>query len=288
MAVVALIPTGKLEHTALAPALTRLFPEHTFVVLPPEKHLDGFTSRNVAPLTANPPAPVPTNLADLAKELVNAILPGRRRQQRIDFAFVVEDLELCNRGQPELVLRLFRDAVDLYINEAWPQQSLEIYGVVREQCSFHLLCPMIEAYFYGDPAALQRARTVRPLQIPDSLDLEQFQTVDRVFLDLAAGTDRIANMPEREFHPKSYLHYLCDPTLADRRTRYRETVNGVAALELLDWERVLGTPPHCPFLHALLDDLAEALNCQLPFVNSARADPRARFPGPKDRILRNL
>ena len=70
--------------------------------------------------------------------------------------------------------------------------------------------------------------------------------------------------------------------------KYRETVNGVAALESLDWEQVLRPPPHCPFLHAFLDDLAEALNSPLPFVNRNHADPRVRFPGPRDRILRNL
>jgi hypothetical protein len=36
MAVVALIPTGKLEHAALEPALGWLFSNDTFVVRPPE------------------------------------------------------------------------------------------------------------------------------------------------------------------------------------------------------------------------------------------------------------
>src|SRR6266404_5085681 len=101
MAVVALIPTGKLEHAALGPALARLFPDDTFVVRPPARPLDGFTSRDVAPLAAAPPGPVPTNLEELAAELVNATFPGRRGE-RIDFAYVVEDLELCNQGQPDL------------------------------------------------------------------------------------------------------------------------------------------------------------------------------------------
>jgi hypothetical protein len=93
MAVVALIPTGMLEHAALAPALARLFPDHTFVVRPKDRHLDGFTSRDVAPLASAQPGPIPTNLDELAAELVNAIFPGRPGQ-RIDFAYVMEDLEL--------------------------------------------------------------------------------------------------------------------------------------------------------------------------------------------------
>jgi len=287
MAVVALIPTGKLEHAALGPSLSRLFPDHAFVVRPPERHLDGFTSRDVAPLAAAQPGPVPADLDELAGELVNAIFPGRRREH-IDFAYVVDDLELCNQGQPDRVLRLFRDAVNSYISRTWPQQSGPRYAEVRERCSFHLFRPMTDAYFFGDAAALQRAGADQLRQLPADLDLEQFRTIDQAFLTLPAGTDRIADMPQREFHPKSYLHYLCDPTLADRRKRYRETVNGVAALESLDWERVLSSPPHCPFLHAFLDDLGAALNSPLPFIDRARADPRARFPGPRDRILRNL
>jgi hypothetical protein len=287
MAVVALIPTGVMEHRALGHALATVFPDHAFVARPPERHADSFTSRDVAPLATAQAGPVPTNLDELAAELVNAIFPGRRGQ-RIDFAYVVEDLELCNQGQPELVLGLFRDAVDKYIRRTWPQQSDKIYTQVRARCSFHLFRPMTEAYLFGDAAALQRARVSRPHQLPADLDLEHFRTIDQEFLALPAGTSQIADMPDREFHPKCYLRYLCDPTLMDKRKRYRETDQGVAALRALDWSEVLGPLPHCPFLHAFLDDLGEALNRPLPFVTSAHADPRVRFPGPKNRILRNL
>jgi hypothetical protein len=154
-----------MEHAALGPALAQLFPEDVFVVRPPERHLDGFTSRDVAPLAAAPPGPIPSNLEELAAELVNAILPGRR-DQRIDFPYVVEDLELCNQGQPDLVLHLFRDAVDSYISRTWPQQSGPEYAQVRERCSFHVFPPMTEAYFFGDAAALRRAGAQDPHQLP--------------------------------------------------------------------------------------------------------------------------
>ncbi len=78
MAVVALIPTGKLEHAALPPALKILFPEHDFVAWPPESHLNGFTSEDVTRLASAQPGPVPTNLDKLAEGLVNAIYPGVR------------------------------------------------------------------------------------------------------------------------------------------------------------------------------------------------------------------
>jgi hypothetical protein len=287
MAVVALIPTGEMEHRALGEALAAVFPGHKFVPRPPEKPANGFTSRDVAPLATAPPGPVPTNLDELAAELVNAILPGRHGQ-KIDFAYVVEDLELCNQGQPDLVLNLFRGAVDSYIHQEWPQQFDRIYTQVRERCSFHLFRPMTEAYFFGDAAALERAAVSRPHQLPADLDLEHFRTIDQEFLALPAGTSQIAEMPGREFHPKCYLRFLCDPTLMNKRKRYRETDQGVSALRSLNWSDVLRPSPHCPFLHAFLDDIGAALNSPLPFVNPAHADARVRFPGPKDRILRNL
>lgn len=288
MAVVALIPTGSMEHAALAESFNRLFPDHTFVTYPPEQHLTGFTSRSVAPLVAAPFGPVSTELEELAKELVNAIFHRRRGERGFDFAFVVEDLELVNDHQPDLVLQVFRDAVDRYIQQTWTQDSTPISARVRDRCSFHLFRSMTEAYFYGEPAALQRAGAVNLPQLPPGLDLEQFHMVDAPFWWLPQKTDRIGDMPGRFRHPKSYLHYLCDPTLTNKSARYRETRGGVDALRTLDWARVLGSEPHCPFLHALLDDLTVALNSPLPFVNLAHADQRYRFPGPQNRILRNL
>ena len=82
---------------------------------------------------------------------------------------------------------------------------------------------------------MQRAGAAQPHQLPANLDLEQFRTVRSSVPDSAClGLTRIDGNAQHasEFHPKSYLHYLCDPTLADRQRRYRETVNGVAALRV--------------------------------------------------------
>jgi hypothetical protein len=147
---------------------------------------------------------------------------------------------------------------------------------------------MTEAYYFGDPGALEKAKTLQTPRLPPDLDLERFRTIDEEFLALPPATKVIADMPEREFHPKSYLRYLCDPTLEDKTRRYKETRQGVAALGSLAWAEVLSRPPHCPFLHAFLDDLGAALGSPLPFIDPARADERVRFPGPGDRVLRNL
>jgi hypothetical protein len=288
MAVVALIPTGKMKYLALGTALAAVFPGHEFVAWPSEEHMDSFTSCDVTHYARPIPTGLPTKLEELAAELVNAIFPGRRGKKKIDLAYAVEDLELCNRHQADLVLSLFRDAVSAYIRQTWPVQAEAVSAEVRERCSFHLFRPMREAYFFGDPVALERAKVVRPAQLPPNVDLEDFRTIDPEYLTLPPKTQRIAPMPERELHPKHYLQYLCDPTLSDKRKRYKETSNGVAALQSLDWARVVGPAPHCPFLHAFLDELAAALNSPLPFVSQEHAYQRARFPGSNARILRNL
>ncbi len=289
MAQVVLIPTGQLEHDALAPALKRIFPDHDFIARPKDKHLDGFTSTDVTHVRLG--GPIPTNVEELVAELVASVAPGRRGQPA-DFAVVIEDLELINDHQPDRVTDLFRETVDRHIRKTWSSQQAQqnVYAGVRERCSFHLFRPMTEAYFFGEPAALQRAGASQAPQLPAGLDLEAFQTIDAPFLQLPNGQPGriIKDMPHRQRHPKSYLHYLCDPTLADKKRRYRETKGGVAALTSLDWQQVLASPPHCPFLHSFLDDLAYALNHPLAFVSQARTHPLTRFAGGMNRLLRNL
>ncbi len=287
MAVVALIPTGSMEHLALAPSLGRIFPDHTFVVLPPERHMDGFTSCDLSQSSIPNPNQIPTTLQNLVTTLVNAIFPGRRGV-RIDFAYVVEDLELFNYAHPEIALEQFREAVRQCVETQWPQQAEPRFNEVRQRCAFHLFRPMTEAYFFGDLEALNRARVRRTPQLPVDVDLEQFRTIDQTYLELPPNTKNIKDMPQREIHPKSYIQFLCDPTLSVKELRYRETHNGKDALESLNWELVLQHPSRCPFLTAFLNDLCEALNCPLTYVDSANADQRVRVFGTQNRILRNI
>jgi hypothetical protein len=104
MAEVVLIPTGKLEHAALGPALLRLFPGNMFRVRPHNAPQDGFTSFDVKHLVSGSASPV--NLDKLASLLVGAVVPGKGNKPA-DFAYVIEDLELANDHQPELVVQVF-------------------------------------------------------------------------------------------------------------------------------------------------------------------------------------
>jgi hypothetical protein len=287
MANVILIPTGRMEFAALGPALARLFPGHTFPSFPPTGPLDGFTSNNLATFTLN--SPVAPKVDALASALVAAVAPGQGGKPA-DFAFVVEDLELVNDPQPELVIRIFREAVERHLqNHSWPSMRSQqlAYKAVRERCSFHLFRPMTEAYFFGEPAALTRVGAALSPQLAHS-DWEQFLSSDTTFLGLPAGSDRVVDMPDRVRHPKSYLHYLCDPTLGNKKRKYKETKGGVAALSTLAWETVLTELPHCPFLHALLDDLAEAFHLRPVFVRPSDTDARTRYGGGPNPLLRNL
>src|SRR5689334_20565086 len=96
-------------------------------------------------------------------------------------------------------------------------------AIVRERCSFHLLSPMIEVYFFGEPAALTRAGARRAAKLdPAERDLEDFATDDPDFLSPADGKHPVWATANRARHPKSYLRFLCDPTGANPRA-YRET-----------------------------------------------------------------
>jgi hypothetical protein len=291
---VVLIPTGSMEHLALGPCLKRLFPRADFEARPLGGHLNGFTSTDVTRPVPPPAGPVQKAEDKLAALLVASVEPGQGAPA--DYACVLEDLELVNDHQPDEVRRVFRSAVERHLQaHQWPSLASrqKADDRLRERCSFHLFRPMTEAYFFGDPAALGRAGAVQPAQLPPDLDLEQFRTSDQAFLQRPPDARpkperRIIDMPDRQRHPKSYLHYLCDPTLMDKKRKYKETAGGAAALRDLDWQQVLAAPPHCPFLHAFLDDLGCALNLPLPFLDAAKAHPLTKFPGGQHRLLRNL
>jgi hypothetical protein len=283
---VVLIPTGQLEFLGLAQSVGRLFPGTEFAVSPPDRALDGFTSVDVKRYPRPPEAG--SKVDELAARLIAAVAPGRQGHAA-DFAVVIEDLELVNDDQPGEVVGYFRDAVTARLSTLFSSNSARQRAAerIRGRCSFHLFRPMTEAYFFGDPAALAKVAIQSPAVLPPGLDVERFQTADAGYLNLAPGSKPVPDPPARQRHPKGYLHYLCDPTLADRKRRYRETVDGRAALEQLDWQRVLADPAHCPFLRAFLDDLSDAVNRPLEWLNRD-VDVPTRFPGPQNRVLRNI
>ena len=262
-----LIVTGDLERLALHLSLQRLFAPTGAAVefLKPLKTQD-FTSNRVGKILTGPAA-VKSLASKLANRFVTTVYPGRRGTEQADFVIAVDDLELANADQPAHVINYFRHAVRACVEESYSAQSAQerVYRALAERGSFHLLAPMAEAYFFGEPAALTRAKADVALnRFSPTRDVEAFEVDDSSYMALTPPTVDWAPHPR---HPKNYVRYLCDPRgqLAQKEERgYRETHAGLDALKTLDWKCVLQNPGHAAFARSLIDDIADALNVPSP------------------------
>ncbi len=262
---VQLIVTGELERLGLHLSLRKLFASTGADVefLPPLKTQD-FTSNRVGALLPKEQA-AKSLAAKLAGSLVSSVYPGRGGTMQADHVLAVDDLELVNADQPEHVLEYFRHAVKAHVDSTFPTTATRdrVYQALAERGSFHLLAPMVESYFFGEAAALKRAKaTQAPNRFNMARDLEDFEVDDPAYLAPAPSTAPWKTEP-RHRHPKNYVRYLCDPTGTQLRA-YRETHEGLEALRVLDWFVVLLNEAHAAFARALVDDVAEALNVPSP------------------------
>src|SRR5262249_17975951 len=147
--------------------------------------------------------------------------------------------ELPNVATAHHVTRLVSDAVRRALGATPTHQQL---ARVCERCSFHLLCPMLETYVFGEPAALQRAGATRPAKVDLAHHLEDFLAADPGFTAAGDVRDHPWRRPDRARHPKRYLGFLVDPDDTGR-TAYKESRDGVRALSTLDWEQVFACQP---------------------------------------------
>ena len=281
MSRVQLIVTGDLEQLALHRSLQRVFPAADF--LEPLR-LDGFTSARIgdkaqAAVRQAGLHSVPT-VRKLAGAMVAEVEPGRRRFEVPDLVVCIEDLELANADQPQVVIEHFLGALRAVMEKGpWGSQASKDRAEerLRERCSFHLLCPMVEAYFYGEAAAPRRAGAVRPNRFATGdADVEQFIVDDPDYQTPADGLRWWAK-PDRARHPKRYLDFLCtepgDLTASSAR-QYRETDGGVRALEQLAWNAILALPGHAVFAGSLFADIADGLG--EPWPDAAECSPHTR------------
>ncbi|WP_224364581.1 hypothetical protein [Hyalangium versicolor] len=286
---VGLIVTGKCEHRGLAESLQRIFPEARFEALG-KQPMDSFTSADIRQL---PVSPVPTTLQKFAARIVAEVAPGRT-DGPLDLVVAIDDLELVNAPHPALVAARVRDAVQAHLR-SYPGTSEaareKVLQRVREKCSFHLLAPMIEAYFFAEPAALVRAGATRPSCVDASaIDLEAFVTDDPDYLHhpnvphQQSPERKSWAIPGRDRHPKHYLRFLCDPSDPHTR-RYTEAKTGAEALRHLAWGQVFSHAERVQLARALFEDLADGLKVPHPF-------PGIGHPATADfknaRVLRNL
>lgn len=305
---VALVVTGRLEFRALASALQRLFPCADFDVPHSlaEDVLADSTSARVDPArNARDAAQGNTPKID---ELVGALAGSLCGRNAADFAVLVEDLELENRGNESAVLRAVRDAVTRHNERMSTRRDAprDLDARLAERASFHLFDPMVEAYFYDDPVALgvaqsglgRRAyrvagRDPERFEVDPAADPTYFAPVGDCLRHRRPKDRRCPWYSAPREHPKRYLKYLCrEAPPNDFCSTYKETEGGALALRRLDWNSVLSSPGSAPFLRALVEDLEDALG-RAPALHSwpamsTSAAPTARSAAPRDRVLRNL
>ena len=312
---VAILPTGLTEWHGLARALNRLFPDHDFYCLPTEaevrSHPDcfpypGFTSSQLTPAHIETP---PESARELVSRAAQEAL-GDRRRDPADLVFIVDDVELPNMAQLGRVVAVMRRAVAAHLSEVERTDHLErTKAVLREKVSFHLIAPMIEAWFFADTGALSAVGVLDGTRIcfTESTDPESFVTDDAAYLAATeADCPRLAELAPRrkkklrpkwlgaqarEHHPKGYLQWLCRAPDERSCTGYSETSKGGPALAKLSWSRVFGrNGAHLALLRALVEDLADGLGSD-PAVDAGEPcgpPPTTRRNTPRDALLRNL
>jgi hypothetical protein len=135
------IVTGGMEKLALHKALEKAFPSLNFLE---PVHSQGFTSVDISQLLSQPDSIEEREIDKLVTALFNEI----ERRKPADMVIVIDDLETANLHHPECVVQYFCDAVNSYIHHH--QVTQRILKKLHEDCSFHLLVPMAEAYFFGE------------------------------------------------------------------------------------------------------------------------------------------
>jgi hypothetical protein len=238
----------------------------------------SFTSRAVpVAQLANVSATADGPIEKLARALIRESVWGN-----FDLVIAVDDVELVNVGSEHLIHQWFGAVIANEVKGLTHAQLAKL----QARASFHLLAPMVEAYFFGDAAALTRLFTAADLAQHPSWSttsplLESFSTADATYTNRTAWPD-LPNPPKldawrnanRERHPKHYVEYLCKT----HPRGYREGTAGVAALKELDFAQVVARGTPC--LSDLLADIENALGLPPQLGATGQARPST--------VLRNL
>lgn len=278
---VALLTTGQTEMNGLPRALAALFPGHEFTAIEdvPGRPFRGFTSGRL------PQPPEAMRLPTQLDTIVSRVLGLMERTNEVwDHICVVDDLELCNRDQPGVVVEAVREVFARHLSRllANPPRVAALARGLRERVSLHLVKPMIEAWFFGAPRVFQcQGMAFQARFHIQGHDPEAFESTDRAYI--AATEDACVTWCRRRrqrgdrpkwigaernriHHPKGYLQWLMIDGAAPTCTRYVEADAGGRALAELDWATLLGHPHRAPFARALVEDLADRLG-QAPAVS---------------------
>ncbi len=136
--------------------------------------------------------------------------PTRRhlRESVHNFVILLDDLEHDSRTMVREVCKMYRKALDHVLKQDEPSRA-----------SMHFLVNMLEAYYFGDPDAVNAVLALNPPLAATEEDVEEIR------------------------NPKAVLKQLFP--------RFHEIDHGGEILALLDVTRVLANPENCAFLRTL-------------------------------------
>lgn len=298
-----LIVTGDSEKKSLHESLQKCFPTHTstgdFVIWDvPRKAIHGgaTSSRLIAG------APSLVSMTNLVKEMFSEALASKKPNgSPPDFVIVIDDVELGNVGQEAVVVQSFRAAVSEKLAELKTQntaaQFQKIQTRIQTCCSFHMLCPMVEAYFFADPATLSVGGVAVNPVLTHASDVEQFDAAHDSNLDwqsLCSGKNlqqaSVNNSWWRtERHPKIYLEQLLRISNAPE---YHETTLGARMIQATNWATVAKSSMDSPVISALFEDIWDWFGSPRPMGQFLGAPStttyRVRTARPNQRLLRNI
>jgi hypothetical protein len=296
-----LIVTGDSEKNALHKSLQSCFPAHTkigdLVVWDTPRKADGVTNFRIQ--SGRPSRSMTTLVNVMFTEALQSKQPDGTAP---DFVIVIDDVELGNVGREDFVVHAFRLAVDAKLAELRSANSLvefqQIQTRIQRCCSFHLLCPMVEAYFFADPKTLTSggvSADKHPVLVHPT-DVEQFDAILDSHPDWQSScqlknTQQKAKNPwwRTERHPKHYLTHLLSISQAPA---YHETTLGARMIEETHWPTVAKTPTDSPIVSALLEDIWDWYGLPPPPDQCVGIPSptmyRVKTTPPLQRTLRNL
>jgi hypothetical protein len=235
---------------------------------------------------------------------------GDRKREAADLVVVIDDVELPNVDQVDRVVAVMRSAVIEHVRGLLDRISIQerTEESLKSKVSFHLISPMVEAWFFADRNALALAGVHANMNVcfSDETDPEAFITDDANYL---AATEcdctTFAALPvskkknhrpkwlgtsPREKHPKGYLQWLCRDPDDKSCTSYSEATGGCNALSGISWKTLLSRPvTQFALLRALVDDLSEGLNSTPTVALGGTVSPlTSRSGAPVGAVLRNI
>lgn len=297
-----LIVTGDAEKKSLHKSLQKIFPTHTsdgdLVVWDTPRKADGATGYQLS-ADAPPSASMNSLVNVMFTELLAGKTPGSAPP---DLVVVIDDVELGNVGQENIIVEAFKVAVNAKLLDLESKHSAAHFKKIKSRaqacCAFHLLRPMVESYFFADPATLGVCGV--PLMQGPSLvhqtDVECFDAMtDKNLKWQALYQDENSRKQindawwKTECHPKRYLTHLLSVNGAPE---YQETVLGAKMIEATDWAAVAKLKTDAPIISSLLEDIGDWFGvAPTPGKFLGVSSPityRVRNTPPNKRSLRNI